>query len=292
MLEGRDVDVLYEEVVAVRSDGKLAYLQLEAQTITADYLFSSIMPGPLVQQPGRQYLWQHFKGWTVRMDEDCFTADTATLMDFRISQQHGASFVYILPFGPRRAMVEYTIFSPALLPDESYTEGLRSYLEQRFPGVRYVVEEEERGKIPMTDHRFPQADGRIIYMGTAGGYTKGSSGYTFSFIQSHTAQLAEALARKGTPQLSQRPARRHAWYDAILLRVLAQGRVPATLVFERLFGRNSPQQVLRFLDNASTIAGELKLISSLPIKPFLRAAASQLTGVAGKQQSSADKQIR
>jgi lycopene beta-cyclase len=267
--------VLYEEVINTWSDEQRAYLELKDRTVTAEYLFSSIMPANLNRQAGRQYLWQHFKGWVVHTAQDCFNVETATLMDFRISQQDGASFVYILPFGLRRAMIEYTVFSSMLLADESYTEQLRSYMQQMFPGIAYTIEEEERGKIPMTDHRFVPADGRIIYIGTAGGNTKPSTGYTFSFIQSHSARLVEAIQRTGTPQLTRRWPRRHGWYDTILLRVLAQEKVPADMIFDRLFCRNSPQSVLRFLDNSSTISQELRLISSLPPLPFLRAAAGR-----------------
>jgi lycopene beta-cyclase len=39
-----------------------------------------------------------------------------------------------------------------------------------------------------------------------------------------------------------------------------------------LFARNPVQRVFSFLDNESALADELRLISSLPTLPFLRAA--------------------
>ena len=39
-------------------------------------------------------------------------------------------------------------------------------------------------------------------------------------------------------------------------------------IFTDLFKKNKPQQVLRFLDNESSIKDELKIISSLPTCPF------------------------
>jgi len=46
----------------------------------------------------------------------------------------------------------------------------------------YSLLEEEFGVIPMTDHVFTPVDGNIVHLGTAGGQTKPSSGYTFRFI--------------------------------------------------------------------------------------------------------------
>jgi len=42
-----------------------------------------------------------------------------------------------------------------------------------------------------------------------------------------------------------------------------------------LFAKNNPVQVLRFLDNESTLREELKIISTLPTLPFLKAALKE-----------------
>jgi len=42
-----------------------------------------------------------------------------------------------------------------------------------------------------------------------------------------------------------------------------------------MFEKNDPVQVLRFLDNESTLTEELKIISTLPTLPFLKAAINQ-----------------
>ncbi|HRG94308.1 MAG TPA: lycopene cyclase family protein, partial [Chitinophagaceae bacterium] len=138
------------------------------------------------------------------------------------------------------------------------------------------ITEIENGIIPMTNYRFPAVDGRIIFLGTAGGQTKASSGYTFQFIQKHSARLVNSLIKKGNPFVS-RPGgpARYRFYDSVLLHVLKNGLVPGDKVFTDLFKKNKPQRVLRFLDNESSLGDELKIVSSLPTWPFLKAAIRQ-----------------
>ncbi|MEJ0032900.1 MAG: lycopene cyclase family protein [Bacteroidota bacterium] len=45
-------------------------------------------------------------------------------MDFRPSQEHGATFAYVLPFSENSALVEYTLFTKDLLNPEEYNEAL------------------------------------------------------------------------------------------------------------------------------------------------------------------------
>jgi lycopene beta-cyclase len=43
-----------------------------------------------------------------------------------------------------------------------------------------------------------------------------------------------------------------------------------------MFAKNDPIQVLKFLDNESTLTEELKIISTLQTFPFLKAALKQI----------------
>jgi lycopene beta-cyclase len=47
--------------------------------------------------------------------------------------------------------------------------------------------------------------------------------------------------------------------------------VPGKKVFTDLFKNNPVQNVLKFLDNETSLSEELKIISSLPTLPFLKA---------------------
>ena len=48
------------------------------------------------------------------------------------------------------------------------------------------------------------------------------------------------------------------------------------IIFTNLFKKNAPEQVLQFLDNETTLAEELRIISTLPALPFAKAAFQHL----------------
>ena len=175
----------------------------------------------------------------------------------------------------REALVEYTLFTPSLLKPEQYDIELKNYLSDFLGITDYSIKDEEFGIIPMTNEKFHfKKNGWQI--GTAGGQTKASSGYTFQFIQKQSQAIVNCLLA-GKPLDSIQPAPgRFRFYDNTLLYILYHGKMPGDKIFSRLFKKNKPQQVLRFLDNESSLAEELKIISTLPTWPFLKAALKQL----------------
>lgn len=158
--------------------------------------------------PARTTLQQHFRGWFVRTGRPAFDPATADLMDFRTPQPaHGLSFGYVLPLSERTALVEYTEFSRRILHTAAYERALRRYTAQvlRLDGFRVTAV--EQGVIPMTDGRFPRRAGRSVFrIGTAGGATRASTGYTFAAVQRQSAHLAAALLAGG--RRSRRPRTR------------------------------------------------------------------------------------
>lgn len=224
--------------------------------------------------PGRAtFLLQHFKGWLVQTPEPVFDPKAMTFMDFRIEQQGETRFVYVLPLSPHRALVEFTIFSPALLPAAAYDEALRQYLHQYLGLRQYEVAEEEFGIIPMTDYAFPKrAEGRIIHIGTAGGFVKASSGYAFKRTLRRARAFVSAWAQKGAPDtrhLHTRPL--FHLLDSVLLRVLHDQNDLGGVVFTSLFRKLPPALVLRFLDEDSSWLDIVRVVSAPPSWPFSRA---------------------
>jgi lycopene beta-cyclase len=61
----------------------------------------------------------------------------------------------------------------------------------------------------------------------------------------------------------------------VFLNILSRNKIPGKKIFTKLFKKNKPQVVLRFLDNESSLGDEFKIISSLPAVPFLGAAIRQ-----------------
>ncbi len=269
-------EIRFEEIRSLINEANLAVVQTPTATYRAEYVFNSLLLEKPQLKKGEYYLLQHFKGWIIETPEPVFEPGEATLMDFRVDQSHGTTFVYVKPFSATQALVEYTLFTANLLASSEYDNGLKTYIREFLGITSYRIAEEETGIIPMTNHAFPAVNGRIINLGTAGGQTKGSSGYTFRFIQKHSARLVESLLKKGNPFIP-RPhgQRRFRFYDSTLLHILQHNKVPGDRIFGLLFQKNKPRQVLRFLDNESSLGDELKIISSLPTWPFLKAALKQ-----------------
>ncbi|MDE3211970.1 MAG: lycopene cyclase [Bacteroidota bacterium] len=238
-------------------------------------IFSSI-PFPYTRKPGEYLLLQHFKGWVVQTRDPVFDASTATLMDFDLSQQHGTTFAYWLPLSPTRALVEYTVFSESLLDETRYEQGLRDLMNSRFGGIAYQVIESEFGVIPMTNHQFPPYKDGIYYIGTAGGQTKASTGYTFQFIQRQSDHIIHTLLQGKIPDREKRKPDRFHFYDSTLLHILSRDKMEGRQIFTRLFQRNPASRIFRFLDNQTSLWQELRLLNTLPKWVFLKAGMAEL----------------
>jgi lycopene beta-cyclase len=267
-----NIEWLQAPVEALISNESETTVIVDQQKIHATYIFNSILFDKPALNDTHHWMLQHFKGWFIKTDKPSFDPEVGTLMDFRTDQKEGATFFYVLPFTPTEALVEYTLFSPALLDDNQYEKALKNYLSQQLDIDSYKVMEKEFGVIPMTNFAFPQKSHHIINIGTAGGQTKGSSGYTFQFIQKQAKAITDSLTRSGHPFTSLSPQKRFQFYDSVLLDVLQKRRVEGWDVFSQLFKKNKGSAVFKFLDNETNLAEELQIISTLPTLPFSKAA--------------------
>lgn len=270
-----NIDIRFDEVKQIKSDNTKATLHLSQGSIESAYVFNSVLFEKPSLRKNEHYLLQHFKGWIIETNKPVFNPKEATFMDFRIGQQQGITFVYVLPFTKSKALVEYTLFSKELLPSDAYNQALKEYIQLVLQISGYTILEEEFGIIPMTNYRFASFEGRVINIGTAGGQTKASSGYTFKFIQKHSKAIVDQLIEKGNP-FAETHSKKFQFYDSILLHILSHNRLKALEIFSPLFRRNRPQSLLQFMDNESSLKQDLKIISSLPVIPFIKAALKQL----------------
>ena len=116
-----------------------------------------------------------------------------------------------------------------------------------------------------------------MFIGTAGGQTKASSGFTFMFIQKQSGMIVEQLKKTGKPVCHPtKMDQRYHWFDKVLLNVLIKKRVAGDVVFKKMFQKNPIQRIFRFLDNESNVGEELRLISTLPTIPFLQAGLEEI----------------
>lgn len=252
-------------------------IKLNSRTFSTEgaIVFNSVF-NPPPASPKTYHLLQHFKGWIIKTAKPAFTANKGTLMDFRIHQTPGTSFVYVLPLADDRALVEYTLFTGTLLEKKIYDQELTEYIKNFLQINDYSIEEEEFGIIPMTNVKFPFFSDGIFNIGIAGGQTKASTGYTFQFIQKQASAIVACLLQgKDIQSLSSGPRRFH-FYDSVLLHLLDKGHPPGRDIFSDLFRKNDAASVFKFLDNDTRLAEEIAIMKTLPILPFFKAALQQI----------------
>lgn len=241
-------------------------------TYNSERVFSSInLPKRKYDLSIHPYLDQHFVGWFVKTKKQVFNPDVAHFMDFTIPQNGNTRFIYVLPDSETEALVEYTLFSEKLLEKEAYENGIRAYLTGL--GLRdddYEITETEEGVIPMTTYPFDQwSTNRVTRIGIAGGWAKPSTGYAFKNSMRYSLDLVDQLKR-GKKHLTPNKKSMFSWMDEQLLDVLVRRNDLGKSLFERLFERNSPTTILRFLDEQTSTLENLSIMSKMPIGLFMQ----------------------
>lgn len=261
-----------QKVVAVTA-GVYPQVRTDVGAIyTATHVFDSRIPGEFTDgQHTYAKVLQHFKGWVIETDADCFNEREFLMMDFRQRWKDTCSFTYILPESPRKALVEFTFFSPELVKNEEYEAMLKQYIEHRLGMKNYSITETEFGVIPMTDfpfHHFHEEG--VTKIGTAGGWVKGSTGYSFSNAGRMAARML-ANIKAGRRPHHRLYSVRHALYDRLFLDILEKRNDTAPALFTEMYRKNPVIRIFRFLDNQSSVLDDLRIITSFNPIPFLKA---------------------
>ncbi len=240
----------------------------------AEWVFQSVLkPDSFHQAVVDSSLIQHFKGWEIETDRELFDPATARLMDFDTEQEGGLTFFYVLPFSQKTALVEYTIFSEQMLEENRYDSALGHYLQQRYGlgSNDYNILRSEAGAIPMEDRKVPGFyNRRTLNIGTVGGITKPTTGYTFTRAHQHSREIVRALAAGRNPAPWPGSPYRFRVYDIMLLYLLKHETDISRHIFHELFNKNSIELLLRFLDEETKFTEELGIFSKLPYAPFFR----------------------
>lgn len=240
------------------------------------FVFSSITPlGLATTKRVQPALWQHFKGIVVDFEQELLDDQVARLMDFNVPQMDATAFMYLLPMSNKKALVEYTLFSPSILKGSEYDEVLDHYLDQNYKGCKYSIVHTEIGAIPMTTNKFATKSKLIISIGTMGDAVKASTGYAFQFIQQQTLQIVNQLKLNQSIDSIVHDTRHH-FYDAVLLYILEHKKMRGDEIFARIFKKNKASTVFKFLSNTSNIFEDISIMYSLPTSIFLPAAIKVL----------------
>lgn len=265
------------EVTHATDDGDLVSVTTADKTYTGNKVFNSLFHYNMATHQSKYpVLQQHFIGWFVKTSEPIFDTDQATYMDFSIEQKGNTRFMYVLPTSENEALIEYTLFSEHLLPKEEYETAIKDYLKNDLDVSDYEITETEMGSIPMTAYDFQEHHSKNMrYIGTAGGWAKPSTGYTFRSTAKKTPKLVEHI-KSGEPLDSLSYKTKFWYYDLLFLDVLYKDNAKGYHVFETLFKNRKPQQVFKFLDEETNFAEDIGNMMGSPIIPFIKALFGRL----------------
>lgn len=271
--------IVFEQayVTDVVDDGNLVSIHTTKANYTGKKVFTSMFNYEMAtHQTKYPVLQQHFIGWFIKTDIPIFDSDQATYMDFSIAQRGNTRFMYVLPTSATEALVEYTLFSEHLLPKVEYETAIKDYLENDLQCPDYTLIETEKGSIPMTVYDFKEHHSKNVrHIGTAGGWAKPSTGYTFKSTAKKIPKLV-AHIKTGKPLDALSYKTKFWYYDLLFLDVLHTNNAKGYHVFETLFKNRKPQQVFKFLDEETNFLEDLGNMIGSPIIPFTKALLRRL----------------
>ena len=213
-------------------------------------------------------LWQHFKGLEIETTKNIFDDEIFNLMDFDCDQKKNVHFFYTLPFAKNRALIETTWLSK--MNDKSledYDIQLETYIKDTLKIKDYKINYEEEGAIPLF---YPKnkVDKNKINIGSSGGMTRLSTGYTFLNIQEHSKYLVNNIDQI----LNVKPyhiGKKYEFLDKIFLNVLKSHPDKMPKIFLNMF-KAPPKKVIKFLSNKSNIFDDLSIIFKMPKWIFVK----------------------
>tara|TARA_E500000178_G_scaffold269849_1_gene267756 strand:+ start:1507 stop:2643 length:1137 start_codon:yes stop_codon:yes gene_type:complete len=223
-------------------------------------------------------LKQHFIGWTIEIKDESFDDNKITFMDFSVDQKDEIRFMYILPFSKNKALIEYTLFSSDIISDDEYEKEIKAYLKKRNI-LNYSIFEKEKGMIPMTCYPFFENNTDTYFqIGTAGGWSKPSTGYTIKNSIEKIDIIINSL-KQNKPLSKIRFKNRFWYYDLLFLDVLIASKGKGSQVFSDLFKNNDPIKIFKFLDEKTSVMEELSIFLSVDIKTFVRSLIKRISNL-------------
>jgi len=238
----------------------------------AKHIFDSRIPDDYFSESNKYTkIIQHFKGWIIEVDKPVFKTDQFTMMDYRLKDGNQTTFTYVLPLSSTRALIEFTYFTPKLVEESTYDSYIKQYISSLLKIESYSISDTESGRIPMTDFPFEKYSTKhVTKIGTAAGWVKGSSGYSFKHTEKKVASIVANLKAGNTPSKNLF-RRKYKFYDKIFLKVLHDENEKGEWIFEQFYSKNSIDSMFRFLDEESTFLEDLKIMKSLFSFSFIKA---------------------
>ena len=278
LAKNKSIQIEYAQCTGFVDEGLHVIVSTDKQTYRCSTLFNSIFDWSVLSKQNRYpVLQQHFLGWYIKTPRPLFDTETAVFMDFTVPQLQETRFMYVLPYTQTEALVEYTLFSKELLDKSEYEDAIRDYLQDKNI-TDYQLIEVEQGSIPMCSYPFWENNSKNVhFIGSAGGWTKASTGFTFKNINRKTTALVNHIAAK-KPLIRFAKKNRFWWYDLLFLDILAKYNHRGASLFSGMFRNNSPKQIFQFLDEKSHFLQELMIMRSFPTLLFVKQFFKRLFG--------------
>ena len=272
----KNIHFVNQKVLDFEELGSHCIVKTASENYTCNKIFNSIFNPNLVKSQAKYpLLQQHFVGWFIKSKEEVFDKETATFMDFSVEQKGNTRFMYVLPTSSTEALLEYTLFSKELLPLSEYENEIQNYI-QKLGITEYEIVEKEQGNIPMTCYPFWKNNTKnILNIGSAGGWTKASTGYTFKNTTKKAKQLISFLEDNSDFRKFQK--RDKFWfYDLLLLDILDKKNHLGSTIFSSMFQKGNATVIFKFLDEETTFLEDLKVIWKCPKGLFVKALFSRI----------------
>ncbi len=214
-------------------------------------------------------LWQHFCGVEIETKHNFFDEEIFNLMDFDCEQRESVHFFYTLPYSKNKALIETTWLSK--MNDNSqkdYDNQIKGYIENHLNLKNYKITYKEEGAIPLFYPSYKK-EKNIINIGTAGGMTRLSTGYTFLNIQEHSKYIRKNIDNIFNTKKYE-INKKYQYLDEVFLRVLDKHPEKMPGIFFKMF-KASPKTVIKFLSNKSNFMEDLAIILKMPKLIFFKA---------------------
>ena len=278
LANNKSIQIEYARCTGFVDEGSHVTVSTDRQTYRCSTLFNSAFDWNVLNKQSRYpVLQQHFLGWYIKTPRPLFDTKTAVFMDFTVPQFQETRFMYVLPYTQTEALIEYTLFSKELLDKSDYEDAIRDYLQDKNI-TDYQLIEVEQGSIPMCSYPFWENNSKNVhFIGSAGGWTKASTGFTFKNINRKTTALVDHIAAK-KPLSRFAKKNRFWWYDLLFLDILAKYNHRGASLFSGMFRNNSPKRIFQFLDEQSHFLQELMIMRSFPKLLFVKQFFKRLFG--------------
>ena len=261
-----DSGLFYKKIINKLKENKniVFFKNIKEVNQNNSFIFNSV---PSIKSK-KNDLWQHFCGVEIKTKEKIFDDGIINLMDFNCEQRKSVHFFYTLPFENDRALIETTWLST--MNDNSlkdYDNQLQNYINQNLKIKDYEIMFKEVGAIPLF-YPLNIKEKNKLNIGTAGGMTRLSTGYTFLNIQEQSKYIRENLENIQNIKLFE-ISKKYQILDNIFLKVLENNPEKMPDIFYKMFN-SSTESVIKFLSNKSNFFEDIAIISKMPKFIFLK----------------------